>query len=79
MAITRVHHVGLVNGDLDHARQVLVEGFGLAVDEHRSPLPGRTGYDGTTILDFPIGVMFYVVAIPYDSTCDAAKFLESSK
>ena len=80
MAITRVHHVGLVNGDLDHSRQVLVEGFGLAVDEHRSPLPGgRSGYDGTTILEFPIGEMYYEVAKPNDPTSDAAKFLDSTK
>ena len=80
MAITRVHHVGLVNGDLDHARQVLVEGFGLAVDEHRTPLPGGTsGYDGTSILEFPIGEMYYEVAKPNDTTSDAAQYLESTK
>jgi len=80
MAITRVHHVGLVNGDLDHARQVLVDGFGLAVDEHRTPLPGGTsGYDGTSILEFPIGEMYYEVAKPNDTTSDAAQYLESTK
>ena len=79
MAITRVHHVGLVNGDLDHARQILVEGFGLAVDEHRTPLPGgKQGYDGTTILEFPIGELFYEVAKPNDSESEPAKYLAST-
>ncbi len=79
MAITRVHHVGLVNGDLEHARHVLVVGFGLAVDEHRTPLPqGRPGYDGTTILEFPIGEMFYEVAKPNDSESEPAQYLAST-
>jgi catechol 2,3-dioxygenase-like lactoylglutathione lyase family enzyme len=79
MAITRVHHVGLVNGDLDHAQHILVEGFGLSVDEHRTPLPdGRPGYDGTTILEFPIGEMYYEVAKPNDSDSGAAQYLASS-
>ena len=79
MAITRIHHVGLVNGDLDHARHVLVEGFGLSVDEHRTPLPeGRPGYDGTTILEFPIGEMHYEVAKPNDSDSEAAQYLAAS-
>src|SRR5712692_8533452 len=79
MAITKVHHVGLVNGDLEHARHVLVAGFGLAVDEHHTPLPqGRPGYDGTTILEFPIGEMFYEVAKPNDSESEPAQYLAST-
>ncbi|SVC38161.1 uncharacterized protein METZ01_LOCUS291015 [marine metagenome] len=76
MAITKVHHVGLVNGDLDLAQNVLVNGFGLCVDEHRTPLPGgKPGYDGTTILEFPIGEMYYEVAKPNDTESPAAQYL----
>jgi len=79
MAFTRVHHVGLVNGDLEHARHILVEGFGLSVDEHRTPLPqGRPGYDSTTILEFPIGEMYYEVAKPNASDSEAARYLAST-
>ena len=79
MAITRVHHVGLVTGDLEQARHVLVEGFGLSVDEHRTPLPqGRPGYDGTTVMEFPIGEMFYEVAKPNDSESEPGRFLAES-
>jgi catechol 2,3-dioxygenase-like lactoylglutathione lyase family enzyme len=79
MAFTRIHHVGLVNGDLEHARHVLVEGFGLSVDEHRTPLPqGVSGYDGTTILEFPIGEMYYEVAKPNDSDSESAQYLAST-
>jgi catechol 2,3-dioxygenase-like lactoylglutathione lyase family enzyme len=79
MAIIKVHHVGLVNGDLDHARHVLVDGFGLMVDEHRSPFPnGRPGYDDTTVLEFPIGEMCYEVARPNNPESEAARFLAST-
>lgn len=80
MTITRVHHVGLVNGDLEHSRHILVNGFGLSVDEHRTPYPsGKLGYDNTTILEFPIGDMYYEVARPNDSRSDSAQYLESTK
>ena len=79
MTITRVHHVGLVNGDLEHARHILVDGFGLSVDEHRTPLPqGKPGYEGTTILEFPIGEMYYEVARPNDSDSESAQYLAST-
>ncbi|MSQ15637.1 MAG: hypothetical protein EXR50_07225 [Dehalococcoidia bacterium] len=79
MTITRVHHVGLVTGDLEHARHVLVDGFGLAVDEHHTPLPqGRPGYDGTTILAFPIGEMYYEAAKPNDTQSEPAQYLAST-
>lgn len=64
MAFTKIHHVGLVTGDLDHAKHILVEGFGLSLDEHRTPWPGTKGHDGSTILEFPIGEMYYEVAKP---------------
>ena len=79
MAFTRAHHVGLVTGDLEQARHVLCDGFGLSIDEHRTPWPqGVTGYDGTTLLEFPIGEMYYEVARPNDTESGAAQFLASS-
>lgn len=79
MAFTRIHHVGLVTGDLEQARHVLCEGFGLSIDEHRTPWPqGRPGYDGTTVLEFPIGEMYYEVAKPNDTESGAGQFLASS-
>ena len=79
MAITRIHHVGLVTGDLENARHVLVEGFGLSLNEHRTPWPdGVTGYDGTTILEFPIGEMYYEIAKPGSADSAPGQFLESS-
>ncbi len=78
MAFTKIHHVGLVNGDLDHARHVLEAGFGLSLDEHRTPSPGIPGYDGTTVLQFPIGEMYYEVAKPGDSASEPAQYLEAT-
>ncbi|MBF8267658.1 MAG: hypothetical protein HW388_1166, partial [Dehalococcoidia bacterium] len=79
MSITRVHHVGLVAGDLEQARHVLCDGLGLCVDEHRTPWPqGRPGYDGTTLLEFPIGEMHYEVARPNKTESGAARFLAST-
>lgn len=79
MAFTRIHHVGLVTGDLEQARRVLCEGFGLSLDEHRTPWPqGRPGYDGTTVLEFPIGEMYYEVARPNDAESGAGQFLTST-
>ncbi len=79
MSITRVHHIGLVTGDLDNAKHVFVEGFGLSVDEHRTPLPnGKPGYEGTRILEFPIGEMYYEVAKPYEEEGGPHEFLTST-
>ncbi|MCH8109477.1 MAG: VOC family protein [Chloroflexi bacterium] len=80
MAFTRVHHVGMVTGDLEAARHVFCDGFGLAVDEHRTPWPqGRVGdYDGVTTVEFPIGEMYYEVSKPNDEDSDAGKFLAST-
>ena len=78
MAFTKIHHVGLVNGDLDHARHILESGFGLSLDEHRTPSPGIPGYDGTTVLQFPIGEMYYEVAKPGDSASEPAQYLEAT-
>ena len=79
MTFTKVHHVGLVTGDLEQARHVLCDGLGLSIDEHRSPWPqGRPGYDGTTVLEFPIGEMYYEVTKPNDTESGAAQFLAST-
>ncbi len=80
MAFTRVHHVGMVIGDLEEARHVLCDGFGLSVDEHRTPWPdGRPGdYDGVTTIEFPIGEMYYEVSKPADGESGAAAFLSST-
>jgi catechol 2,3-dioxygenase-like lactoylglutathione lyase family enzyme len=79
MSITRVHHVGLINADLEHARHILVDGFGLSVDEHRTPLPqGRPGYNKTTILEFPIGDMYYEVAMPNGLENEPTEYLAST-
>ena len=74
MAFTRVHHVGLVTGDMENARHILVDGFGLSVDEHRTPWPqGKPGYDGTTIVEFPVGELYYEMAKPNDTESEPAQ------
>ena len=79
MAFTRIHHVGIVTPDLDNARKVLVDGFGLAVDEHRTPSPGGDpGYENTSILEFPIGEMRYEVAKPNSEDSAPGQFLAST-
>jgi len=80
MTLTRVHHVGLVTDDLERARQVLCEGFGLAIDAHRTPWPDgrRRASDRATVLEVPIGEMYYEVAKPSDDQSDAARFLAAT-
>jgi methylmalonyl-CoA/ethylmalonyl-CoA epimerase len=79
MSFTRVHHVGLVTNDLSHAHHVLCDGFGLAVDQHRTPWPGgtRRADDGATVIQVPIGELYYEVAQPAagDEQSAAATFL----
>ena len=81
MSFTRVHHVGLVSDDLDQARHVLCDGFGLTVDEHRTPWPEgrRRDSDGATIIEVPIGEMYYEVAKPNDNQSEAARFLAAAR
>jgi methylmalonyl-CoA/ethylmalonyl-CoA epimerase len=81
MSFTRVHHVGLVTEDLEIARHVLCDGFGLSVDEHRTPWPQgkQRDSDGATVVEFPIGEMYYEVACPSDEESDAAVFLAGTK
>jgi catechol 2,3-dioxygenase-like lactoylglutathione lyase family enzyme len=78
MAFTRVHHVELVTGDLERARHVLCDGFGLSIDQHRTPWPAGRRRDGTTVVEVPIGEMYYEVARPDDEQSDAARFLAST-
>jgi methylmalonyl-CoA/ethylmalonyl-CoA epimerase len=80
MSFTRVHHVGLVSSDLDQARHVLCDGFGLAIDEHRTPWPAgrRRDSDGATLIEVPIGEMYYEVAKPSDEQSEAARFLAAT-
>ena len=77
MAFTKVHHVGMVVNDLEEAQRVYCKGFGMAVDEHRSPLPnGRPGHSaGLTTIEFPIGEMFLEVSKPGDPNSAEARFV----
>jgi catechol 2,3-dioxygenase-like lactoylglutathione lyase family enzyme len=80
MSLTRVHHVGLVTDDLERARHVLCDGFGLAVDEHRTPWPAgsRRADDGAAVIEVPIGEMYYEVARPAGGEGAAARFLDAT-
>lgn len=77
MAFTKVDHVGILVQDLGVGRHVFCEGWGLAVDEHRSPWPqGRPGtFDGVTSIEIPIGEMFLELSVPSDSASPAAQFV----
>ena len=55
MAFTRIHHVGMVTSDLEMARNLFCNGFGLSVDEHRTPWPGDESSGPVTSVEFPIG------------------------
>ena len=80
MAFTRVHHVGLVTSDLAEGKRVLGDGFGLGIDEHRTPWPdGHPGhFDDVATLEFPIGEMYYEVIRPNSTSGGAAEFLAAS-
>ena len=79
MAFTRVHHVGLAGTDLEQAKQVFVTGFGLAVDEHRTPAEGlKNTQEGVNQLQIPIGEMYYEISAPLNDDSTAAKFLEAN-
>ncbi len=80
MAFTRIHHVGMVTSDLDVARNLFCNGFGLSVDEHRTPWPdeGGAGSGSVTRVEFPIGEMYYEVTRPNDSNSSAAQFLSDT-
>ena len=77
MAFTKVHHVGMVARDLEEARRLYCDGFGLRVDEYRSLLPdGRLDEQwGANVLEFPIGEMSIWVMKPTASNTAAGRFL----
>ena len=81
MAFTKIDHVGLLVDDLEVGRHVFCEGWGLAVDEHRSPWPqGRPGtFDGVTSIEIPIGEMHIEVSKPNDSASRAAQFVAARR
>ena len=58
MAFTRVHHVGMVTSDLNAARDLFCNRFGLSVDEHRAPWP-ESSEGAVTRVEFPIDEMYY--------------------
>lgn len=80
MTFTRVHHVGLVAADLEQARHVLCDGFGLSIDEHRTPWPAgrRRAVDGAVVIETAIGESYYEVARPTDDDSRAARLLTAS-
>ncbi|MBM4414748.1 MAG: hypothetical protein FJ035_00420 [Chloroflexi bacterium] len=77
MAFTKVDHVAMLTDDLENARHVFCDGWGLAVDELRSPWPqGRPGtFEDVTSIEIPIGEMFLEISRPNDTTSDAARFV----
>ncbi|HLF08557.1 MAG TPA: VOC family protein [Dehalococcoidia bacterium] len=81
MAFTKIDHVGLLVDDLEVGRHVFCEGWGLAVDEHRSPWPqGRQGtFDGVTSIEIPIGEMYLEISKPNDSASPAAQFVSERR
>lgn len=77
MAFTKVDHVGILVGDLEIGRHVFCDGWGLAVDEARSPWPdGRPGsFDGVTSIEIPIGEMYLEISAPNEAVSPAARFV----
>ncbi len=77
VAFTKVDHVGMLVDALEVGHHVFCEGWGLAVDEHRSPWPqGRPGtFEGVTSIEIPIGEMYLEISKPNDPTSAAARFV----
>lgn len=73
MAFTKIDHVGILVDDLEAGARVYTEGWGLAVNEHRSPLPqGRPGtFDNVTSVEIPIGEMYIELSKPNDPSTPA--------
>ena len=74
---TRVHHVGLVVGDIDAAKKLWLDTYGFRVDEARSPLPhGRhVALDDVNILDIPVGESELEVNKANDPNSGTGRFL----
>ncbi len=77
MAFTKVDHVAMLADDIAVGKHVFCDGWGLAIDEHRSPWPqGRPGtFDGVTSIEIPIGEMYLEISKPNDTTSPAARFV----
>ena len=77
MGFTRIDHVGILVDDLEVGRHVYCDGWGLDVDEHRSPWPnGRPGtFDDVTSIEIPIGEMYIEISKPNDSDSPAGQFV----
>ncbi|MBI4236260.1 MAG: VOC family protein [Chloroflexi bacterium] len=75
----RIHHAGLMVGDLQGATQVFADALGLRADAIRSPLPhGRAqrGNDPTDILDIPIGDSEIELNAPAGTSGGSYRFLQ---
>src|SRR3989304_2215723 len=77
MAFTRIHHVGIITPSLEEAQKVFAQGFGLAVDRRRSPLPGgrKGSFDNVATLEFPVAELYLEASKPNDATGEAGRFL----
>ncbi len=75
MGFTKINHVGILVADLEAGARVYTDGWGLDVDEHRSPLPqGRPGtFDNVTSIEIPIGEMYLEVSRPNDPSTPAGQ------
>ena len=73
----QVHHMGIVVDDLDRARQILGQAWGLRVNEDRTP--GAEGVVEPTMnarmLEFAIGHSFVRVFKPLDASSPMGQFL----
>lgn len=81
MAITKIDHVGILVNDFEVGRHAFGDGWGLAVNEHRSPLPdGRPGtFDNVTSIEMPIGEMYIEFSKPNDPSSPAGQFVEQRR
>jgi catechol 2,3-dioxygenase-like lactoylglutathione lyase family enzyme len=77
MAFTKVDHVAMLVDDLEVGRRVFCDGWGLAVDELRSPWPqGRPGtFEGVTSIEIPIGELYLEISRPNDPGSAAGRFV----
>jgi methylmalonyl-CoA/ethylmalonyl-CoA epimerase len=75
---TRIHHVGLVVGDLEEAKKLWLDAYGFTVDESRSPLPdGRhVALDDVNILDIPVGESELEINKANDPASGTGRYLE---
>lgn len=75
----RIHHAGLMIGDLAGAKHVFADALGLRVDATRSPLPngrGQRGNDPTDILDIPIGDSEIELNAPFGTGGGSYRFVQ---